>query len=95
MKERNIYVLYDKIAESSAPLFESPNHSCAKRKIIEMFLQNSCHEEVVKDYELRFLGYFDESMSVITPVQPDTYEVVPYFDEYVAAYQLRSLLKKK
>lgn len=59
----NLYAIYDKLAESSFPIFEAPNHGTAARSAIEIYKRNNLD---YKEFDLRFVGIFDKSTGNIS-----------------------------
>lgn len=58
-----LYVIYDKVAEESGPLFQAKNDETAKRQFIGMIK----HEKVLSpgDYNLHCVGYYDHANMVL------------------------------
>lgn len=59
----NVYVIKDKLAEESGPLFTAVNDKVALRKLKEMGIPDSLKHE----YELLCLGTYDSKASFIVP----------------------------
>lgn len=63
MAVANLYVIYDKVAEESGPVFEARNHGTALRGALK-----SVNEQVdLKEYKLLHIGYINKDTAEITP----------------------------
>ena len=76
--EQRIYVIYDKVALQSGPVFEARNDGVAYRNF-KRFLDNEVTVEYVDDYKLLFVGSINHDSSELVPEIPPQ-EVGPTFD---------------
>jgi len=61
-----IYTLYDRLAETSGPLFDAPTHAVARRGIMQQ-LQKVYD---INDYRLYYIGDYDPVTMEILNVTP-------------------------
>lgn len=73
----NLYVIYDTVAESSGPVFESPNDASAIRKTVFLFIDGKQFDVV--DYDLIRVGSIEKSGQNI--ISPD-YKVLEWRSSY-------------
>lgn len=67
-----VYTVFDKVAMESGPLFFAQNDDVAKRMVLQM-TKNS--PELLDDYELSFLGFFDVKTRGFEPY-PGGYKII-------------------
>lgn len=77
-----LYVLYDRVAMESGPVFEAKNEAVALRKYLYFRDENGLDE---KDFMLLRVGEIDHELNKVKPVFPAV-EVIPNVEnvmEYV------------
>lgn len=63
---KELYTVYDKIAEESGPVFEANNEGIAVRQTNHLLSQKGINPQ---EYQLLFLGYIDKKSGTITPTE--------------------------
>jgi len=77
-----LYCVHDKIAERSMGVFQQENHRAANRAFINKF-RDAEHEGLnIDHFELRFIGEFDDSTSVIDGREPKPVSTQEYLDAF-------------
>lgn len=73
---KNLYCIYDKVAQESGPIFEAKNDGVAERMYFDL-VQNQRKNPVFDqdDYELLCLGSFDSESLKIVPL-PNSKRIV-------------------
>lgn len=70
---KQLYTIYDKVAEDSAPIFEAKNDGIALRQIKQLLTNSPVNN--VNDYSLLHLGCYDSEKCITTinekPVELD------------------------
>ena len=64
MQRNKLYVVNDRVAETSGPIFEARNHGVATRKYKHMLNEEKALN--VDDYQLLCIGEFDHDVNLIT-----------------------------
>lgn len=68
--KRNLYVIYDRVAEESGPIFEAQNDGIANRRF-QALLAEQTHEWFdALDFLLFHLGDIDKTTNIIYPLPP-------------------------
>jgi len=62
----NMYVVFDKVAEESGPIFEAKNHGVAVRN----FIQVTSKAVAPNEYSLLCLGIYDHDINKMYPLDP-------------------------
>lgn len=70
-----LYVIYDKAAQQSSPVFEAKNDAVAAREFRKV-LQN-LKDPAVPDYRLYCIGIFDQETMALLAVAPPAEIVIP------------------
>lgn len=77
MKTR-LYVVYDRVAQESGPVFEAKNNGVARRQFVNMLNQERALNK--DDYELICVAVMDHSINVVEP-EPFPELIMRGFDE--------------
>lgn len=66
--KNSLYVVYDKVAEESSPLFATKNDGLAERMALQMLESRGMY--VSEDYQLFHVGYYDNESMKVSEIQP-------------------------
>lgn len=74
---KNLYCIYDKVAQESGPIFEAKNDGVAERMYFDL-VHNQQKNPVFdqNDYQLLCLGSFDSESSKIVPLSESRHIVL-------------------
>ena len=73
--KRNLYVIYDKVAEESGPVQEFKNDGIANRWYAEIMAKDDVTWNLSADFELYHLGEIDKTTNIINPMKPRLVEI--------------------
>lgn len=62
----NLYVIYDRVAQESGPVFEAKNDGIAVRQMRNVLSENPASKPL--EYQLLNVGTIDHETNVITPI---------------------------
>lgn len=68
--KRNLYVIYDRVAEESGPIFEAINDGIANRRYQALMAEQTHEWFDPLDYLLLHLGEVDKTTNIINPLPP-------------------------
>lgn len=78
----NLYVVYDRVAEESGPVFEAKNDGVALRRFSMLMQENSSKGLIPEDFRLLKVGEIDHSTSLVIPTDiPEIVDTVHQFKE--------------
>lgn len=69
--KRNLYVIYDRVAEESGPVFEAVNDGIANRRYKALISEQSHEWFDENDYILFQVGTIDKTTNVVTAIEPN------------------------
>ena len=61
----NLYVIYDRLACESGPVFEAKNDSLASRAAMQML-----RDQNINEFKMLKIGWIDHEINIVNPVNP-------------------------
>lgn len=68
--KRQLYVIYDRVAEESGPVFEATNDGIAHRRFKTLLAEQTHEWFDENDYMMLHVGEIDKNTNLINPLPP-------------------------